>query len=112
MRRILTQLPIRTAAELSSFEETMVHLTTGFSLKRCMAYSNFRMKVLQYQQTRAPFEGTFFLVHNHSISVEDGVATLYKQIEEDDAEECFDKRENESPSDDRSSKRTKFGNPL
>jgi hypothetical protein len=83
MRQVLTELPIRNAAELSSFESDMTNLTSGFSLKRCMAYCDFRMAVLRSHQTKELIHAKFFLVHNHFISVEDRVATLYRHIEDD-----------------------------
>jgi hypothetical protein len=82
MHQILTQLPVRTSSELAVFEREMSTLTSGFSLRRSMAYTSFRMYVLQSHQTGSMCAMKFALIHNHVISVNDGVAVLYRTIDE------------------------------
>jgi hypothetical protein len=117
MRDDIISLPVKNQTDLASFDKHMTNLTLGFSLKRCMAYSDFRMAVLRSHQTKQFTNSKFFLVHNHYISVEKGVATLYRHIQDDDVGSltCDDKDYNkddnkdEEVGEDLSRKRVKCG---
>jgi hypothetical protein len=89
MRQMLVHLPIRNTTELTVFEKEMTNLTQGCSLRRCMAYCDFRMAALRcYQMRNEPMPTKCILVHNHIISTEDMVATLYRHIDENEDNTC------------------------
>jgi len=76
-------MPVTTGLDLSSFEKRMQGLTLGYCLARSMAFATFRRTVLQYHVTGKPSSFRSILANNHLISVEDGVATLYRNMEDD-----------------------------
>ena len=94
MRQILARLPIHSVAELASFEKELRKLTAGFSVVRSTAYTGFRMSALQYQQTGHPTDFKTILAHNHFVRVDNGVATIYRNVQ-DEGEPSF----NETPLD-------------
>jgi hypothetical protein len=100
MREDILKLPVKNAADLSSFDKQMSNLTTGFSLKRSMAYCEFRMAVLRSQQTKETINDKFFLPNNHYISIEEDVVTLYRYVE-DEHIETFSYNDDESNEDER-----------
>ena len=107
MRQILS-LPITNTVEFKTFERQMYTLTLGYSLARSMSYSTFRRVVLQYHLTGHPTEFKFMLENNHVISVDDGLATLYRIVED----EGHPREDDGTDSDDetyRKSKRAKLG---
>jgi len=84
MRQVLTKLPIQNIAQLTTFEKELRKLTMGFSVVRSTAYTGFRMSVLQYHQTGQPAAFRAILAYNHFIRVSDGVATLYRNVQDED----------------------------
>jgi len=80
MRHILAQLPVFTDLELKAFELKLRALTNGDSIPRTMAYVDFRVSVLKYQQTGYPTWFKAILPNYHFIEVQSGVATLYRNI--------------------------------
>jgi hypothetical protein len=83
MRQVLAKLPIRDVAQLASFERELRRLTMGFSVVRSTAYTGFRMSVLQYHQMGHPTSFRAILAHNHVVRVTDGVATIYRNIQDE-----------------------------
>ena len=83
-------MSIRTAAELAEFEKEIVRLTLGYSIKRCMAYHDFRRSIQKCHHMRVGVRIKCSLDQNHFISVEDGIAEFYRHIEEDHAEDVND----------------------
>jgi hypothetical protein len=79
-------MPVTTGHELSSFETCMHKLTLGYCLARSMAFATFRRTVLQYHVTGKPSSFRSILANNHLISVDDGIATLYRNMEEEEYE--------------------------
>jgi len=84
MRHVITQLPAKNNAQLAVFETVVRDLTLGFCLTRSMSYNMFRMTLLQNHVTGVDTPVKCILVQNHFISVEDGVATLYKHVQDTD----------------------------
>jgi hypothetical protein len=84
MRQVLARLPIQNIAQLKTFETELRKLTMGFSVVRSTAYTGFRMSVLQYHQTGKPTSFRAILAHNHFIRVSEGVATLYRNVQDRD----------------------------
>jgi hypothetical protein len=84
MRQTLARLPVQNIAQLTSFEKELRNLTMGFSVVRSTAYTGFRMSVLQYHQTGYPTSFRTILAHNHFIRVNEGVATLYRNVQDED----------------------------
>jgi len=80
MRHILAQLPVFTDIELKAFELQLRALTNGDSIPRTMAYVDFRVLVLKYQQTGYPTWFKAVLPNYHFIEFESGVATLYRNV--------------------------------
>ena len=110
MREILTQMPINTTDELALFEREIVKLTLGHSIKRCMAYTDFRRSIQELHQTRLYMSVKCILAQNHFISAEDGVATLYRHIEEDNTDDIdHDGHDVDDTIDDKPKKRVKSG---
>jgi hypothetical protein len=108
MRQIIAVLPVHTASQLSVFEKEMGVLTAGFSLRRSISYNTFRMSVLQYHQTGVVSDIKCILTHNHFISTINGIATLYRNIDEEDLV-VYDDTVMDEPSNDGSTKRMKHG---
>jgi hypothetical protein len=111
MQQVLTQRPIGTTLELAEFEKEMSILTSGFSLRRSMSYNQFRMSVLQCHQTGCFCELKCILMHNHFIFADDGVATLYRNIDEAAVVECNDVKLDEACGNEHA-KRAKHCNEL
>jgi hypothetical protein len=84
MRQIITVRPISNGVELNEFQAEIQMLTLGCNLTRCISYSTFRQKVLQCHQTGIGMHLKCFLSHNHVVTAEEGVATLYRHIQEGD----------------------------
>jgi len=83
MRQVLARLPVQNIAQLTTFERELRKLTMGFSVVRSTAYTGFRMSVLQYHQTGQPTSFRAILAHNHFIRVSEGVATLYRNVQDE-----------------------------
>jgi len=83
----MLKLSVRSAIELSVFESEAKRLSLGSSIVRSMAYSTFRLTVQQYHQIGTPTHFRAILCQNLYISVADGIATLYRNIDEDSAPE-------------------------
>jgi hypothetical protein len=83
MRQVLARLPVQSIAQLTTFEKELRKLTMGFSVVRSTAYTGFRMSVLQYHQTGQPATFRAILAHNHFIRVSEGVATLYRNVQDE-----------------------------
>jgi hypothetical protein len=83
MRTTIIQLPVKNAVELTAFETVMSDRTLGYSLARSLSYQTFRRLVLQYHLTGAPNGFKCILEHNHFIAMDDGIATLYRMVEEE-----------------------------
>ena len=84
MRQIIIERNISNGVELNEFQAEIQMLTLGCNLTRCISYSTFRQKVLQCHQTGTGMHLKCFLSHNHVVTAEDGVATLYRHIQEGD----------------------------
>ena len=80
MRHILTRLPVYTDLEFKAFELQLRELTKGYSIPRTMAYLDFRVSVLKYQQTGHPTCFKAVLPNYYCIEFENGVATLYRNV--------------------------------
>ena len=76
---------VRTAVELSIFESEAKRLSLGSSITRSMAYSTFRLSVQQFHQVGTPTHFRAILNQNLYITVADGIATLYRNVDEDSA---------------------------
>lgn len=100
-QQIIAQLPVGTISELARFEKEMSMLTAGFSLRRSMSYSVFRISVLQAHQTGSVDGIKCILMHNHFISTNNGIATLYRNFEEsqinNDGDDVDDDSSDETP---------------
>jgi hypothetical protein len=107
MRQILTHMSVETAAELSLFEREVVKLTLGYSIKRCMAYNDFRMSVQKYHQSGVCHDSKSVLAQNHFISLHDGSATLYRLVDEDNKDDHDDQKDVDDAIDDKPNKRVK-----
>ena len=80
MRVVLVRLPVYTAPDLGAFEQELRTLTNGDSIPRTLAYANFRLSVLKYQQTGHPICFKTVLPNYHFIGFKSGVATLYRNV--------------------------------
>jgi len=100
MVHIIRQCSVATAVELAAFERDMHDLTLGYSLARSMSYNTFRRMVLQYHLTGKPTAFKCFLEHNHFLYMEDGIATLYRIVDEKGEKDEGEKhRQDDSDSD-------------
>jgi hypothetical protein len=86
MIQIIKKHSVATVIGLAAFEKDMYDMTLGYSLARSMSYNTFRRMVLQYHLTGTPEEFKCILQHNHFISLESGVATLYRIVDEEGVE--------------------------
>jgi len=80
MRIVLASLPVHTTHELRAFEHELRTLTKGDSIPRTLAYSDFRISILKYQQTGHPNQFKSVLPNYHFIEFENGIATLYRNV--------------------------------
>ena len=103
MREVILHLPVKTQIDLAKFERDMCELTLGYSLIRSMSYSTFRRMVLMYQLTGQPNKFKATLVFNHYLSVDGGMASLYRIVDED----VVDHEDYHTESDDESGKKRK-----
>ena len=83
MRHVIIHLPIRNTFELATFERKMNELTLGYCLARSMSCSTFRRSVLRYHLVGEPKQFKCILENNHFISVDDGYALLYRNVEDE-----------------------------
>jgi hypothetical protein len=95
MRQVITELPVKNSAQLAVFETVVRELTLGFCLTRSMSYNMFRMTLLRNHVTGVSTPVKCILVHNHFISVEDGIATLYKYVQDTDIADPGDEFEDD-----------------
>ena len=80
MRVVLCRLPVYTTPELKAFEHEVRTRTNGDSIQRTLAYGDFRLSILKFQQTGHPVCFKTVLPNYHFIAVESGVATLYRNV--------------------------------
>jgi hypothetical protein len=80
MRIDLVSLPVYTTHQLSVFEHQLRTLTHGDSIPRTLAYSDFRINILKYQQTGLPICFKSVLPNYYFIEFENGLATLYRNV--------------------------------
>jgi hypothetical protein len=95
MRHVIVQLPVKNNTQLAVFESVVRDLTLGFCLTRSMSYNMFRMALLQNHVTGVSTPVKCILVHNHFISVEDGIATLYRHLSDIDVPDPGDEFEDD-----------------
>jgi hypothetical protein len=111
MRQILAQLHVRNADELAVFEREVLRMTLGYSIKRCMAYNDFRMAVQQYHQSGECKLLTCHLAQNHFIKLDTGgCAVLYRHVDEDPGVDDEILVDAEDDVDDKPKKRPKCNN--
>lgn len=80
-RRVILQHTVHDSVHLKTFETELRRLTNGDSITRTVAYSNFRMAVIKLHQKAETTDQPVFKVilpNYHFISVENGIATLYR----------------------------------
>ena len=103
MHQTLVELPVHTAAQLAAFEKEIPKYTMGYSTRRCMAYNAFRMTLLQYHHTNLPRTAKCVLPYNNFIAMQDGVATLYRYVQDsspggdDEPQEGYDDSSDDPP---------------
>jgi hypothetical protein len=103
-------MSVETADQLSLFEREIVRLTLGYSIKRCMAYNDFRMSIQKYHQSGQCPTSKTVLAQNHFISLDGGCATLYRHVDQDDAGEHETADDVDDEVDDKPKKRSKCNN--
>jgi hypothetical protein len=82
MRHVLARLSVRTPQELGNFEAAMRNATEGFAISRSMAYNEFRITVMRYQQTGLPSTFKNILSPHHFIETDNGTATLFRNVQD------------------------------
>lgn len=82
MRHVLSRLSVKTPQELHLFEVAMRAATEGFAISRSLAYTEFRMSVLRFQQTGQPASFRNILTANHVVETHHGISTLYRNSQD------------------------------
>jgi hypothetical protein len=82
MRHVLARLSVKTPQEMNIFELAMRAATEGFAISRSLAYTEFRLSVLRFQQTGQPVSFRNILTGNHVIETHHGISTLYRNSQD------------------------------
>jgi hypothetical protein len=109
MIQVIKKHSVESMNGLTAFEKDMYEMTLGYALARSMSYNIFRRMVLQYHLTGTPQKFKCILQHNHFISLECGIATLYRIVDEEGVEHGQEDSDSEEDKV-RKKKKQKVGN--
>ena len=82
MIHILVKLPVTTPTELGIYENALRGATEGYAITRSLAYTKFRIDVLQYHRTGSPQSFRNVLTQHHFIQTTDGISTLFRTVQD------------------------------